>query len=360
MKSSRIIAIVIAVLALVWIGSGFIGGNDSPEPAPEASQTAPEKPLQDVRVREITAEDYVDDVIITGRSRASRSVQLKAETGGQVISIVKEEGDPMAEHDVLAEIELRDRQAKLSETRQRVNQRQIEYDASKKLEEKGFNSKVRLAQARADLENAKAELRDAEVSLNKTKIEAPFDGVIFRQDVEVGDYLAVGDPVFTVVDLDPIELVGYVSERRLNEIEVGKEALADFLDGQKMTGKVSYVAPAADPQTRTFQVVISAENPDMQIKEGLTAKIYIPAESKRAHKISPSILSLNDEGKIGVKIVNDQDVVEFIPVQILADKPEAMWIYGPPEKARFITVGQDFVIKGQKVNPVPSEGDGLL
>lgn len=361
MRSSKFIAVLIAVIALLWIGSGLMSSDESEAKTPtEASQASEEKALMKVRVRSIEAVTYADEVEVTGRTQASRRVQLRAETTGQIQELLKEEGESVVKGDALAELEIRDRQARVTETKQRVNQRQIEYNAAKKLANKGFNSKVRLAQALADLENAKAEMKQAQIDLGKLKIIAPFDGTIFRQDIEAGDYLSVGDPLFTVVDLDPVELVGFVSERNVQSLELNGTARAEFLDGSILEGKLSYIAPAADQDTRTFRVIMSAENSDFQIKEGLTAKIKIPVEDKLAHRISPSILALNDAGQIGVKVVNDQNIVEFVPIKILSDKPDSMWILGVPGTARFITVGQNFVSIGQHVEPVEAEGDGLL
>lgn len=368
MQSSKLIAIGIAILAVVWVGSSFLtGGGAAEEGAVPAAVSAAtddaasrEKPVPVVRVREIEPETYSDMVQVTGRSQASKTVALKAEIAGQLVTLDKEEGAKVAEGDRLASLEVLDRAARAAEAKQRVNQRQIEYNAAKKLEDKGFNSRVRLAQALADLEDAKARLKDAQVALGKIDITAPFDGLIYQQDVEIGDYLSVGDTMFTLVDLDPVEFVGYVSERHVLEIKPGAEAEAEFLDGRKIKGVISYVAPASDPQTRTFRIIMSAENPDNAIKEGLTAKLYIPVSDRKAYKISPAILSLNDAGQIGVKIVDAADQVQFVPVKILSDKPKAMWITGPEGKTKFITVGQDFVIEGQKVKPVESDKDGLL
>ena len=83
-------------------------------------------------------------------------------------------------------------------------------------------------------------------------------------------------------------------------------------------------------------------------------------DEKKAHRISPSVLSLNDVGQIGVKIVNAQNRVQFVPVTILSDTSDYMWILGLPDNVRLITVGQDFVSHGQTVRPVVADGDGLL
>ncbi len=367
MKSSKIIAVAIALLAFLWVGSSFLFSDptSAPPPQTEHPKQKEEKPLPEVRVRTIKASDYTDDVIVTGRSRASKKVEIRAETAGLIQELLKEEGTRVAEGDVLAKIEVRDRESRVNEAKQRVNQRQIEYNAAQNLAKEGFNSKVRVAQALADLESAKASLKDAQSDSTKTKISAPFEGTIAIQNIEAGDYVSLSDSVFTLVDLDPVEFVGYVSERRIQDITLDKETEVELLDNKIITGKVSYIAPAADPQTRTFRIIISAANEDLAIKEGLTAKIRIPASQRTAYKISPSILSLDDKGRIGVKIVDDTDTTSFIPVKILADKPDAMWIEALedkqlPTETRFITVGQEFVGVGQKVKPVKAQGEGLL
>jgi multidrug efflux system membrane fusion protein len=360
--SSKLIAVLIAFVAFIWIGTGLLfgGGAQETDPPPTATQAQTEKNLVEVRVRELEARPYDEDVVVTGRSRASRYVAMAAETDGQVIEILKEEGDTVTKGDILARLELRDRKARAEEAEKRLQQREIEFNAAQKLETQGFNSRVRLAQAKADLEEAKAMLEQARVELAKTDITAPYDSVISIQHIEIGDYVTAGGALFDIVALDPIELVGFVSERRVQHLKLGTEAEAIFLNGDTLTGTLTYIAPAADPQTRTFRVIMSAPNPELAVKEGLTAEVHIPVSARQAHEISPAILSLNTQGQVGVKIVNGEDKVEFVPVRILSDKAGSMWITGAPNKARFITVGQDFVIEGQTVKPVPADGDGLL
>ena len=362
MKSSKLIAIVIAVIAFLWVLSAVILPPKSNESEDNADSNAEqvEKPLTRVRVQDITAQEFPDTIILTGRSQASRSVEIKAEVNGAILRILKEEGSRVKKGESIAELDVRDRAARQAEARERVNQRQIEYNAAQKLAERGFNSQVRLAQSLADLENAKAQLKDARLDLSKVNIRAPFDGVILDQQVDLGDYADVGNTLFSIVDLNPIEFVGFVSERRIKELQMGMQADIAFLDGRNATGTISYIAPAADPQTRTFRIIISSDNEENTVKEGLTAKISIAVANKKAHKISPSILSLNDEGLIGVKTVNSENKVEFKSITILADQTDATWIIGPSETDRFIIVGQDFVMEGQEVVPVSADEDGGL
>jgi multidrug efflux system membrane fusion protein len=359
MKSSKYIAAFISVMAVLWVLSGIFfsgpGGN-----AKESEVGTDTTKIVAVRIRDITAQPYANDIVVTGRTNASRTVVIKAKTTGQIRDIVKEKGARVEEHEVIARIELSDREAKVIEAKQRFAQRQLEYDAAKSLEGKGFNSKVTLTRSLADLETARALLTKAVIVKENTKIKAPFKGLIYDQVIEVGDYVSVGDMMFTIVDMDPIELVVFVSERNISRIRLGHEASAEFYNGDIVSGIVSYIAPVADQATRTFRVEISTPNPDYSIKDGLTAKVKISVEKQKAHKISPSVLSLNDVGKIGVKIVDAQNRVQFVPVTILSDTSDYMWILGLPDNVKLITVGQDFVSHGQAVRPIMADGDGLL
>lgn len=359
MKKSYLIAITVAVIAVLWVMSGVFApsSEDASAAAPEKMQ---EKKVVEVRVRNISAEPITNEVVVTGRTQASRQVELKAETEGQVVEIIAERGTAVTGDQVIARLEEGDRKARVAEAKERIAQRQIEFNAAKELETKGFNSKVRLAQAGADLEAARAELKKAELDLENTEIKAPFEGLIADQSIEIGDYVGVGDMLFNIVDLDPVELNGFVTEHQIQLITLGKKARARFINNQEIEGTVTYIAPAANPQTRTFEIEISLPNPGNKIIDGMTAQIFIPTEERKVHKISPSVLSLNDEGQVGVKLVTNDNKVEFMPIVILADKPDDMLVGGLPEKARIITVGQDFVIPGQIVKPVAAEGDGLL
>jgi RND family efflux transporter, MFP subunit len=360
MKSSKYIAAGISAVALIWILSGIFFQDPRGNDKESVLCTDPTTKVVEVRVRDIAAQSYANDIVVTGRTNASRTVKIKAKAKGQIQVLLKEKGVRVEEHEVIARIELSDREAKVIEAKQRFAQRQIEYDAAKSLEGKGFNSKVTLAKSLADLEAARAVLTKVVIDQENTKIKVPFKGLIYDQMIEVGDYVSVGDTMFTVVDMDPIELVVFVSERNISSIRLGHNASAEFYNGDTVTGKVSYIAPVAYQATRTFRVEISTPNPGYSIKDGLTAKVRISVEEKKAHKISPSVLSLNDVGQIGVKIVNAQNKVQFIPVTILSDTSDYMWILGLSENVRLITVGQDFVSHGQTVRPVAADGDGLL
>ena len=186
------------------------------------------------------------------------------------------------------------------------------------------------------------------VELNRTEVKAPFAGYI-EQIVKPGNFLERGQVCATIIQLDPISLVAGVPEYDINKVRIDQSVYVDLVTGQTIEGKLTFVSKSASPDTRTFNVESQINNPDGLIKDGLTAEISIEIDKVKAHKISPSILLLNDEGKLGIRIVNIGNLAQFIEIEILEDSEEGLWVTGIPEEVEIIIQGQGFVEDGQEV-----------
>lgn len=186
------------------------------------------------------------------------------------------------------------------------------------------------------------------VELNRTEVKAPFSGFI-EQIVKPGNFLERGQVCATIIQLDPITLIAGVPEYDINKVRIGQNVLVELVTGQKIKGKLTFVSKSASPDTRTFVVESQIENSDGKIKDGLTAEISIEIDKVMAHKISPSILLLNDEGKLGIRIVNKNKYAKFIEIIILEDSEEGLWVTGIPEEVEIVIQGQGFVEDGQEV-----------
>lgn len=351
MNKSIITALVLAALAVGWIVTGQFGsddanGEDTARPAEQAA--APMK----VRVAELEAIARVETVDVTGRTEASRKVQLRSETEGQVIELFVRRGEDIAEGAPIAKLRLDERPAKRAEARAALRQREIEFKAASQLNERGFRSETEKAAAQARLDAARAVVEQIDIDIARTTFNAPFDGIIGADHVELGDYVRVGDVAATVVDLDPILVVGEVSERQVGKVSVGMPGTVRLIDGTERDGIVRYVSSVAAPATRTYRVELEVDNEDRKIRDGLTAQIQVPVNSGMAHFVTPSTLTLNDDGIVGVKTVDADNVVVFNPVDIIADEPGGVWLGGLPDTIRLITVGQEFVIDGETVTPI--------
>ncbi len=374
-RRSYVIAAMIFLLLGAWVASGsfnrldeltsFVMGDAKgqnqktaakppagakpPAPATEAAQ------IPTVRVRTITAQMRQQDLLIRGQTQALRKVLVRAETAGTVAAIRADKGAVVKTGDTLCELNVDARAAMLKQARAAAKQKELEYEASKTLAEKGFRSGTAVAGDLAAYEAAKAQVELMEKQFEFTKIRAPFDGVVDDRMVNVGDYLSLGQPCALVVDQDPFLVVGQVSEKDVPQIHIGDAGWAKLISGERADGHVKFVAKSSDAATRTFRLELEVPNPDGMIRDGITADIHITASSIEAHRVSPAILGLDDRGVIGVRIIDANSRVQFVPVKIVGDGADGVWVTGLPRIATIITVGQEYVVNGQVVKAVPDD-----
>lgn len=337
----------IVLVVVAWMVSGA-----AETAAPQAASAEAQAQATDVRVRHQQAEAVERFINVYGRTEPARSVTLKAETVARVEEIVAPRGTRVERGEVIVRLDVRDRRAQLERARAEVTAAKLRYEAEQKLQHESFASETRLAEARAQYEAAEAELKRIEIDLANTAIRAPFDGVVQQQLVEKGDYVALGDPVATFVDTNTLVVTGSVAETERAHLETGSTATARLVTGQEATGKVTYIAPVADESTRTFGIRVEVANPDGLLPAGVTAELKLPAGITLAHKVSPSILTLDENGEIGIKTVNEDKTVKFTKVNIIKSTGEGVWIDGLPAIANIIVVGQGFVKPGETVVPV--------
>ncbi len=360
MNRSVLTALLLALGVGGWVLSGQIDLLDGDVGATVATaigepQAAEEAPPLKVRGRIIEAGLRTREIVVRGRTEAVRTVDVRAETYGRVIEVVAAEGARVQRGDVIVRFALDDREARLAEGAALVRQRQIEHDAAERLAAKGYRSRTNTAAAKAALDAAKAAVARIRTEIEHTVIRAPFEGVVEVRQAEIGDYLKVGEVIATVVDEDPILVVASVSERDVGRLRLGQQAGARLVTGERVSGKIRYIGTTADPATRTFRFEVEVANRGHRIRAGVTSEIRIPVEEVSAHLVSPAILSLDDDGVIGLRIVNADGVVEFHPARIVAEEGEGMWLGGLPEIVTVITVGQEFVRDGDRVEVVLEE-----
>lgn len=346
MKRSYLIAGGILLVVLLWLLSGLLLGDGKVAEKPDEA-AAPG--LTRVQVQEFVAEQMLREIVVQGQTLARHEVNLKAEVSGDVVEIVVEQGEPVSRSDTLLRLAANERPQQLRQARALVQQRELEYAAARSLKDKGLQAERQLAEAKALLQSARVQLRSAELNMARLTIRAPFDGVVQARLVDPGDYLQPGDPVYTVVALDPLVVRGNVAESEVGDLKSGMDATAELSNGAEIAGVISYIAPVADSSTRTFAVEMEADNPAPQQPGGMSATLRVPLEKTVAHKVSPALLSLDDAGVLGLKSVDAQGIVQFHPVEILKSERDGLWLGGLPGKVELITVGQGFVRAGDRV-----------
>jgi len=342
----------ITIAIIVWLVTGHISNSNDNESA-VAGDTPTEAARTSVRVRTQTAEEIVRMITVNGKTAPARSVEINAETDGRVVATGVARGERLDRGQVIVRLDERDRQARLAQAQATLRQRELEFAARQRLQNSSYVSEAQLQEAAALLETAKAELARAELDIDHTVIRAPFDGALQDRAVEVGDYVKTGDPVATFVDERKLIVSANVSEFDAYYVNKGQAASARLATGQVVEGLIRYVAPVADESTRTFTVELEVDNAAGEYRGGMTAVLMIPAETVLAHKVSPALLTLDDEGNLGIKTVNEMGEVEFHPADIAMSSSEGVWLAGLPYRASIITVGQGFVSEGAVVNSVP-------
>lgn len=360
MRTTYITACVIGVLIILWLASGQLREEPQAPAKSIAEQNRRVSAVQEeraptkVRVATIYASDQSRMLSVRGRTLNKRTVQVQSQIDGLLLERLVERGDVVTRGQLLCKVSVEDRKAALTEAVAAVEQAQIEYEGSVRLSKQGLQSETVIAQSKARLASAAASKQRAQMDLNRLQITAPFDGIIEDVQLEVGQYVVPGSTCATLADLNPMLLVGNVSENELTSLKVGQIAHANLPGGMTVSGPVTFVARTSMQATRTYPVEIQLDNSDFSIPSGVTAQISIPVEILRVQKISPALLVLDDTGRTGVRTVDSSDVVQFNEVRIVGDEPDGIWVFGLPQVSKIIIVGQQLVIAGETVIAIHS------
>jgi len=399
---------------------GFSGATNSSQinSQPDQRKTeiqetgqAPEK-LVSVIALHSQAKPIQNAVILRGRTQAARQVTVKAETSGTVVSTPLRKGahikvgqslcqlDPGTRSASMAQAKagLAGAKSMLPEARARMaaakaqmagakaalSEAKINENAARKLKAGGYASTTRLASATATLqqalsgieaakaaveaakaaeqsasaniEAAKANIASIKKDIENLSIKAPFGGILEQDTAELGSLLQPGSPCATIIQLNPIKLVGFAPETEIDRLSIGALAGARLTTGREVSGKISFLSRSSDPITRTFRVEAEIANPDLSIRDGQSVELLVAASGTNAHLLPQSSLTLNNAGDLGVRIVGADDIVDFAPVSIAQDSHEGVWVSGLPEQVDVIIIGHEYVIKGVKVS-VTYSGD---
>lgn len=358
---------------------GIAGAEAPDESAAEmAVAEAPETPgaavdgdegIVAVVAQRSQAEVIDSAVIVRGRTEAARQVDVRAETSGLVVSpplrkgAAVEAGQLMCQLDTgTRDIALAEAEARRAEAEAQLADASINQRAAARLSADGFASETRVTAANAAAQSAQAALQSAEAAiasaqneLGKLKITAPFGGLLESDTAELGALLQPGALCGTVIQLDPIKLVGFVPETEVERVQVGAQAASRLASGREVLGNVTFLSRSADANTRTFRVEVEVPNTDLAIRDGQTAEILIASDGATAHLLPQSALTLNDEGRLGVRLVDNDSRAVFAPVSVLRDTTEGIWVSGLAEEVAVIVVGQEFVTDGVPVAPAFEE-----
>ena len=352
MKFARLTAVGVILFTALWIGSGYLRSS-TPTPPP-ARMSEAERPPFRVLVEIVKVETHARRLALTGRTQSDQRVLVSARTNGIVKRLAVKRGAVVQPGDLIAELSDEAREAKVVEARARLSQRAAELDARQQLAQRGNFPTLNLEQLRAEKEAAEASLASAEAELARTRITAPISGIVNELPVEMGQGVQMGATIADLIAPDPMLAVTEVPERRLAGLRLGDPATLKLVTGETREGRISFIARRPSGQTRTYRVDVTFANGDGAIADGIAAEVLLTLAPVAASRVPRSALTFSPEGQLGLRIVDEGNIVRFRPVELVDDETTHLWVTGLEQGMRLITRGQDFIREGQKVEPVTS------
>ncbi|MDA8856200.1 efflux RND transporter periplasmic adaptor subunit [Porticoccaceae bacterium] len=343
MNTNVKIALVIILATLVWLASGLFA-NEAPSKLDQ-----PALSLTKVSVGEFSAQDFVPLLSINSHTQPNRVVSLKAQIAGAVESVPGQRGTKVEKNQSICVIEAEERPQRLMQSKAKLEQAQIAYTGALQLKTAGYQSDLAIAQAKANLEIAKLELTLSQNDVDSLEIKAPFAGIVEDRPVEVGDFLIAGQPCAKLVELSPIKVVAEVSESDVVDLKIGDKASALFADYASRSATISYIAHQANPNTRSYRVEAEIKNTELQLRSGVSGQLQLRLDSVKAHLIPASLILLNAEGQTMVRAVDQENLVAQHMVVIVGEAENGLWVSGLPTMINLITVGQNYVTQGERV-----------
>ena len=362
-KFHRIAALCVTVAAGAWIATGEFSSVGSAQTAegkesltPEPAATEPAPLVRTVSAVEPAFVDHARAIRLSGITEADKRVDLAARADGVIAMLSMTKGGAVEAGAEVMVLEGPEAVAQEEIARIALAQKDRDLEVAQKLYEGGSTSESNLTNARSARDAAQAELNRAQAAADRLRLKAPFAGVVDSVSVELGEWVQTGTPVATILSLDPILVKAEVSEVDLSAVAVGSTAKVRLVNGTEMDGTVRLVAREASAQTRTFPVEIALPNPDLTLPSGMTAEVSVFAAPTRAVVVPRSIITLADDGQLGLRVVGSDNLAQFAAVQIIDDTPEGLVVTGVPDGVRIITAGQDLVRNGEKVDVAPGVG----
>lgn len=346
-----------------WVATGEFSsvGSAAQEPAPEpaAAEQQVEAAPTTVAVVKPEHEMHSRAIRVAGHTEADKRSVLATRTAGIIAELAVDKGDRVEEGDLILKLDAEGKEAAVTTAEQLLAQRKAETEAAEKLAKTGNLPRLQLDQSRSALAQAQSQLEVAQAELERTRVLAPFGGLIDKVPVEQGAAVAQGGEVATLLKLDPIIAVGEISERDIGYVSIGDKADVRLVDDRIVHGKVRYISRDASAQTRTFRIEVAVPNENFEIPAGMTVEIDLAAQPTDSVILPRSVVTLGDKGALGIRAVDKDNKVVFYPIDLVDDTPKGLVLAGIPQDARVIVAGQALVTEGDVVDPVKANPDEL-
>ncbi|MCG8566748.1 MAG: efflux RND transporter periplasmic adaptor subunit [Desulfobacterales bacterium] len=313
------------------------------------------KPIN-VATLEILPKPLAEKLSFPGVAKPWISLKVVSEARGQVVEKPVQEGDRVKKGDVLARLDSRDYQNAYDAALASHETAQITKKRLVALSSKKFVTQSKLDDAVAQVKTTRANLATARLNLERCTIRSPMDGVVDRSDIEVGTYLQVGDPVFTLLQLDKIKVAVGIPESDVDAVRRLKtfRMTLDALDNRPVTGSYHYLTRTTDSLARLYTLDIRVDNPDQAILPDMFSRVEIVKNQVDDGLAVPIYALVTRRDEKGV-FVENQGKVRFQPVETgFQDGWEIQITRGLNPGDRVVVVGHRIIEDGETVQVTQS------
>ncbi|MDO7786942.1 efflux RND transporter periplasmic adaptor subunit [Desulforamulus aquiferis] len=231
-------------------------------------------------------------VTVLGKIEAVESADIVSKTAGKVEAVLVDIGSPVKAGQELIRLAAEDKAAGVEVNNAAVYSAQVNYDLALKDYERGKELVAAQAISQADFEksyegnfmkaeaalkSAQANLKKEQVALADMSIKAPFSGIIAARNVNPGEMAGTQNTLLSLVNLSQVVIGTGVDEETINRLEANQsvKVKVSAIPGKEFPGKITNIAPAMEPQTKTYPVKIQIDNQEQLLKPGMFAEVVI-------------------------------------------------------------------------------------
>ncbi|MCI0531532.1 MAG: efflux RND transporter periplasmic adaptor subunit [candidate division Zixibacteria bacterium] len=315
-------------------------------------------PPTPVEVAIVTTGAVADRFEAVGTIEALDAITVVSQIDALVIDIPFAEGTPVEKGTLIAQLD--DTQLKAEEARAEalVDQKRISFDRVKSIVDQKAAAPQDLDDAAAALKMAQAELDLIRARLAKTRIVAPFSGLIGARLVSPGAFVSTGDPITDLASIDQLRVIFYSPERYVGVLRKGASVTvsAPAYPGYESRGTVSVVEPVVNPQTRTIKVLAKVNNSDRKFRPGMSANVSAVLSERKNALLVPDEAIFAEGDQNLVYVIQPDSTVVPTPVVCGTRLNNAVEVLeGVSAGAQVVKAGHQKLYPGAKVFPVPDE-----
>ena len=344
-NKSHAIATFIIFAIIIWIATGFFIKEQKQEEKELISQKI-FKVRVEIPKKSIQSKKYS----FFGDTESSKTIILQAELNGKIKKIVKKEGSRVKKGQLIISLDVRELYNSKKQLEANFEEKKLIYFSTRKLYKQKLASKATYNKDRSTYRKAASELKAIRVKITNTKISAPFAGRVEEIFVENGEAIsAYQTEIAKFINDDMLTVSVFIPEKIIDRISKPQKIKVKFANQIEKNGILKYTANSADKITRTYKAEISVDNKDHSVKDGMSAEVKFFEKEESVYLIEESSLTLNDQGVVGIKYVESDNIVNFLPVENINIIEGKIWLKSLPQNIKVITIGQAFVKTGDKV-----------